>query len=527
MAARGIPLRQNIRLPKQEIMLNHPSTGRWLTRILCVSAIYISTSITLLASGYFDLSPSCRSAYQKLISLRFAEARTEIDALKRSEPDNLIGPFLENYLECAIAMLDDDEKAYRRWVRQVDKRLDRISRGDRNSPYYLYTQAEIRLQWAVLRGRYSDYLTCISDVKQGYALLEENQRRFPDFVANKKSLALLHAVVGNVPDEIRWAVKGIGGMSGTIQQGTRELEEVLAYARANPDFMFGVESMVAYSYLMLHLNNNGDVAWRTLKNGLPDPKTNPIAAFALANVGMRTGHNDEAITLLTNCPSGGVYHPFPYKYFMLGIAKIYRLDTDANVPMEQFIRIYKGSFGVKEAWQKLAWCALLRGDQQGYWSNIYQAKIQGITRADTDKAADREANSSEMPDLRLLKARLLFDGGYYQRAYDELKNGGGNTYTNHRKHNLEYYYRMGRICQKLGRHSEAMQHYQTTIDGGSTDPWYFACNAALQLGCMHEERREWAKSRTAFQRCLKIQPKEYAASLHARAKAGINRVKGK
>jgi tetratricopeptide (TPR) repeat protein len=499
------------------------TTFRWC---LVVVSLLFFTKNDLHAAGYFDLSPGVRSAYQKLISLRFVEARAELDALKRTEPDNLMTHYLDNYLECATIMLDDNETAYRRGSKNMDKRLDKISRGDRNSPYFLYCQAEIRLQWAVLRGRYSDYLACMSDVKQGYSLLEENQRRFPEFVANKKSLGLLHAAVGNVPDEAKWAIRGIGGMSGTIQQGTREMEEVLAYAKAHPDFMFGIESTVAYAYLMLHLNNQTDVAWKTMKNALPDVSTNPLAAFALANVGMRTGHNDEAIRLLENCPSGAQFHPFPYRYFMLGIAKIYRLDSDANVPMQKFVEVYKGSFGVKEAWQKLAWCSLLRDDQQGYWSNIYQAKVRGITRADTDKAADREARSSEMPDVRLLRARLLFDGGYYQRAYDELQNGG-NTYTQHRKHNLEYTYRLGRICHKMKKPAEAIKFYSQTIEAGAKEPWYFACNAAFQLGLLYEERREWANARAAFQRCLKINPEEYAASLHARAKAGVNRVKGK
>ena len=163
---------------------------------------YFLSTASLRAGGYFTISEGVRSAYQKLISLQFNDAKNSLDALKKSEPDNLTIIFIENYLECARILLDDNEEAYKAARRHMDKRLERISRGDKNSPYYLYCQAEIRLHWAVLRGRYGDYLSCVSDIKQGYSLLEENQRRFPDFAANKKSLGLLHAVVGNVPDEL-------------------------------------------------------------------------------------------------------------------------------------------------------------------------------------------------------------------------------------------------------------------------------------------------------------------------------------
>lgn len=498
---------------------------RSLLLFACCFAALLYAENTM-ATGVFELSTATRSAYEKIISLRFEEARTEIEALKKSEPNNLMPYFIENYLECASAVLNDSEDEYRRGVKKMDKRLDKLSSGDNTSPYYLYCQAEVRLQWAVLRGRYGDYLSCITNVKNSYSLLEENQRRFPDFVANKKSLGLLHAIVGNVPSEIKWAVTGLGGMKGTIQQGVGELEELLNYARYHPEFMFGIEAYVAYSYLQLHLNNKNETAWKTMTEGLKDHKTNPLAMFALANVGMRTGHNDEAIKLLEQMPTGAQYQPFPYRYFLLGIAKLYRLDTDANQALQQFLNNYKGQFGIKEAYQKLAWFQLLKNDQQGYWNYIYQAKIQGITRADTDKAADREANKGEMPDVQLLKARLLFDGGYLQRAYDLIKNNE-TQFAQYEKTQLEYLYRMGRICHKLNKSQEAINYYSQTIEKGAQKPWYFACNAALQLGLLYEDRKEWANARAAYQRAVKIDTEEYAASLHARAKAGINRVKGK
>jgi tetratricopeptide (TPR) repeat protein len=44
---------------------------------------------------------------------------------------------------------------------------------------------------------------------------------------------------------------------------------------------------------------------------------------------------------------------------------------------------------------------------------------------------------------------------------------------------------------------------------------------------IYEEKKEWATARSYYQKAIKINPEEYAASLHARAKAGLNRTKGK
>jgi|1048.fasta_scaffold02346_2 tetratricopeptide (TPR) repeat protein len=497
----------------------------YLPTILSVVLLVLSNTSTF-AAGYFSITPGVRSSYQKIINLRLTEAKFELDVLKQVEPDNLMVQFIENYWECVSALLNDNERQYHSWSRNMNKRLDKIAKGDRQSPYYLYCQAEIRLQWAVLQGRYGEYLACAWNVKQGFALLEENQRRFPFFTANKKNLGVIHALAGNIPKEVKWAVKGISGISGTIDQGVREVEEVLYYSKNNPDFLFGVESMVTYAYLQLHLNNQMENAWTTMKDVYRSTPQNPLAKLALANIAMKTARNDEAIKLLQEMPKDKVYHPLPYQYLLLGIAKLYRLDKDANQPLLTFLQLHKGQFGIKEAYQKLAWHSLLQNDPVNYWGFIYQAKIQGISRADTDKAANREANSGEMPDPILLKSRLLSDGGYFQQAY-QLLYKKGDSFSSHFKNHLEFRYRMGRICQKLGKTQEAIQYYQQTVETGAQHPWYFACNAAIQLGLIYEEKKDYEKARLYYKRANQIEPDEYAASLHARAKAGYNRVKNK
>jgi tetratricopeptide (TPR) repeat protein len=315
-------------------------------------------------------------------------------------------------------------------------------------------------------------------------------------------------------------------MDGSTAQGIHELEEVLAFAKNN-EFVFEDETVVAYAFLQLYLNNRGDIAWNTLKSSKLSPKTNPLAAFVMATVAMRNGHNDEAIRLLQESPGGGSpgpYATFHYRNYLLGLAKLRRLDNDANKSLEAFVNNFKGENGIKEAYQKLAWYHRCLDNENGYRTYMNYAKLKGAATSEGDKAALQEANRGEMPDQILLKARLLFDGGYYPRAHDLLKNNAANYAADHKK-NLEYTYRLGRIAHKMGKTQEATRLYTQTMDNGAKDPWYFACNAALQLGLLYEEIKDMVNARAAFQRCLSIKPEEYAASLHAQAKAGLGRVK--
>lgn len=471
----------------------------------------------------FNFSPLARQIYQKIFDLRFTEARASLETLKTQEPGNLIALFLENYLDFLTVLCGDKRSDYVRLVKKMNPRLAKIARGNPRSPYFLYTQAEIRLQWALLRARYGDYLSSLNEVKKAYDLLLENQRRHPGFMANRKSLGVLHALVGNIPKEYRWGIKALSGMSGTVEQGMAEMESAMAYARQH-DFVFAEETLIACAFMQLHLKNDKQRAWQTLNCGILDPKNSPLAAFALASMAIRTGRNDEAIHLLEQCPEGPAYHAFPYRYYQLGIAKLNRLDPDADRALETFTRVFAGESGLKEAYQKLAWHHLIKGNLIAYQENINLVKTRGNDRSEPDKTALREARSGEIPDVRLLKARLLFDGGYYRRAFDILKNAGAG-YTGTGKTGLEYAYRMGRITHEMGDTPAAIRYYTQTINAGAKQPWYFACNAALQLGLLYEQNKDFTAARISFRRCLDIKPDEYAGSLHARAKAGLARVR--
>ena len=493
---------------------------------LCLSAMFLlGISTTTRAGKYYDFSPRANNAYQNILSLRLTEARYDLDQMRLFEQDNLIYYYLESYLDFLTVFVNDNKSEYNRMLAKRDNRLGALAMGDIKSPYNLYTQAEVRLQWAYLQGRYGNYMGSLSDIKQAYALLEENQRRFPWFVANKKSLGILHALVGNVPEDYKWVIRTLGGMNGTTEQGVRELEEVLQYAKSNT-YQFEEETLICYAMLQLFLNNQQEKAWTTLKTSKLNPTYTPLAAYAMATVAMRTGKNDEAIKLLQEMPAGANYAPFHHRNFLLGVAKLRRLDTDAYKPLQDFLNNFKGSNTVKEAYQKLAWFHLLSDNPSGYQTYINYAKIKGADHAEPDQAALREAKKGEIPDPLLLRARLLFDGGYYQRAFDLLKNAGGQ-YQNQHKLNLEYRYRLGRIAQKLGKSAEAIQYYQQTINSGSKDPWYFACNAALQLGQIYEGQKNYTAARLAYKQCLGMQPEEYATSLHAQAKSGLQRCEKK
>lgn len=485
-------------------------------------SIFLSSS-QLFAANSYEFTPNVKKAYDCALSLRFQEARSTILLVKLEDPDNLMVYYIENYIDFFTVFINEDEEEFNALEKNKDYRLNRIKQGNIDSPYYLYLQAEIKLQWALARTKFEEYFTAFTEVRSAYKLLTKNQTLYPDFIANKKSLGMLHALVGTVPDSYKWGVKLLGGMDGTIEQGQQEIKEVIDYSRRN-DFIFEEETMVLYTFLMLHLKNQDEMAWDIISSGKLSCKDNPLACFALANVAMRTGKNDKAIEILQNRPTGGQFISFHYLDFMLGLAKLYRQDADADYYINRFVSKFKGRNYIKEAYQKLAWYNLLKGNVSGYYLNIALCRSKGGKTIEADKNALKEAKLGELPDKTLLKARLLFDGGYYQRAYNVL-NKKSKKILQEKKFQLEYTYRLGRITHKLKRLAEAIIYYQKTIDTGRKESYFFACNAALQIGHIYEDLNQSEKAKEYYKLCISLKPDEYRNGLHQKAKAGLNRLK--
>lgn len=477
----------------------------------------------MYAIGRFDFSSSVRMAYEKAMSLRLAEATAQIAQVRSTEPNNLMVCYVDNYVDCLRVFVGEEKSDYDRLKKNEEKRLDILRGGDSNSPYYLFTQAQVRLLWAMNKAKYGDYLGAFNGASTAFEQLEKNQKKFPDFMPNKMSLGVLHAVVGSIPDNYKWGLKLVSGMNGTVEQGQRELEDVIRYAKTN-DFAFEQEAIVMYAFLVLHLNNQPESAWAIVNSSKLKPRENMLAAFALSNVAMRTGRNDKAIEVLQNRPTGGAYLTFHYLDYMMGLAKMYRGDADADVYIRRFVTQFKGRNYIKEAYQRLAWQDLLRGSFKDYKGWMLSALTMGRADVGGDKNALNEAKSGIAPEPTLLRARLYFDGGYYQKAFDFLKTKNENSFSD-LSQKLEYSYRMGRILQMLKKPNDAIPYYDKTIQNGKAAKFYFACNAALQLGLIYEAAGQKAKSAEFYRYCLALNPDDHADALHAKAKSGLSRVK--
>lgn len=488
-----------------------------LLLVLALTALF--TPYGRSQSFTYTLTGECRKAYDYIFELRFDEAQRILDAEMARQPENLMPVFLENYIDFLALFIAEEDALWAEREANKSTRLNLIRKGDKDSPYYLYTQAEIHMQWAFSRIKYGEYVKAFLEVRKAYKMLQDNAARFPGFKPNLKSLGILHTLLGAIPDKYKLGAKVLG-MEGSIPQGLSELATVLE----DKNFVFREEALIMYALLQLHLNKNETEAWKVISNQGLRPESNLLHCFAASSVAMYTGRNDDMIRLLENRPKGPQYFPFPYLDFYLGLAKLHRLDADADVYFKKYLEAYKGKNYIKEAYRKLAWHALIHGNKGRYNYYLQMCLLDGQAVSDEDKSALAEAKSGRTPHLGLLKARLLFDGAYYDKALVEIGRINASNLLDD-WHRIEYYYRKGRIMDELGRADEARQAYEYTIEHGGHLPTFFSANACIKLGLLYERQGRKELAAEYYNKALTFRDHEYLNSIEAEARAGLNRIK--
>lgn len=473
------------------------------------------------SQGYFESNASIAEAYKLVSTLQMDAARAKIEEIKLLEPDNLLVYHIENYIDFFTIFINEDENEFRRLEKNKKIRLEKIGEGDKSSPYYLFTKAEINLQWATARIKFNQKFDAAREIYRAYKFLEDNQKKFPHFIENKKSLSIIHALGESIPGVLRKVM----GVKGSIEQGTNEIREVVEYSKKN-DFIFKDESYAIYAYILFYQNNKKHEAYKLLSEAHLDHTQSPLLCFLKANIAQKTGHNVEALKILEERPKGDSFMAFPYLDFMYGKFKLYELDPGAKEYMLKFLEEFKGHHFIKEAYQKLAWYEIVTNeDVVAYKKYMKLCMEKGYDLVDEDKQALKESKDNEIPNATLLRVRLLFDGGYYARAYNLLIQKAYLFVNEGSVETLEFNYRMGRLSQELKNYPDAIKYYILTINDGESLKSFMACNAALQIGLIFEEQQKHSQAKKYFDLCLDISPKRYKASLHQKANSGLDRIK--
>ena len=463
-----------------------------------------------------------QKTYTHIINLEFDAAKQLISLEQTNNASNGFIQLHENYIDFLTVLIGEDYAYFEKTENQKAIRIDLLEDNDENSPYYLYSQAEIHLQWAFARLKFEDYITAAYEFVKAYYLLEENSELYPDFVLNKKGLGLLYSLLGAVPDQYNW-ILNLAGLQGSIDLGLSELNIVLDAAETE---MYQNEVLFLVSFLQINLTNNNELCQGYLDRIGEKYTNNYLLNFAAARLSYNLGQNDLTLQILENRPSTVNKYPFHYLDYLLGMSYLYKLEYEKSEQyFNRFLDNFKGNNYIKSAYHKLALIADLQYNSEKKIIYFKKAIHEGSASIDEDKVALKDAKQNYITHPILLKGRLLYDGGYYPLALAELQQIENPHYFSNSSNHIEYWYRLARIKAKLNvKYLDVISNYQKAFNLGKETSTYFAPMSALQIGLIYEKQNDTKLAAIYFEKCLTLSNFDYERGIHQKAKAGIERV---
>lgn len=466
----------------------------------CLSASLSAASPPLPAPArpYFRFETAERQIYWQLLNFRFAAARS---AVKRIPADNLIRIYLENWADVLEIIGNLDKKLYESKVPLREERLRQIARSDKNSPYHLFLQAEIRLQWALAQAVFEEPLSAALNIRKAFQLLHANAALYPGFEGNRKSLGVLQVVLGSVPPQYEWLLS-LWGLSGDAAKGFRLLSEVAA-----GNSPYAPEARI---WLLLLKSRNGE-------EPPPIPADTYPGKWLWAVAFRKAGNGEKALQLFSDLPADAPS--------LLCLEKATALLNSGNCEealrwLDLFEDKHRGEDLLKDAQLKRFWCFWLQNREPEARAALQKLKNTGRTRTEADKNAAYFAALNPLPDKRLVKARLLTDGGYTE-ASDKILQTVDLRLLN-QSDRCEYRYRLARNAHRAGKLAEALLHYEACLQQAADAEFYFLANAALQAGIIcRDYRQDKEKARRYFFQAMKYQRHPYKKSIDRKAKEAL------
>ena len=482
---------------------------------LSASRRELPREITTAPATSEALPPVARRAYAELLKLKVSACRQLLAAAPPGAPGTLLVADCADFTELIISQ---DAGLYEAGLAAQAARLAALERAPAGA-LRDYAQSEIRLHQALAQLVFHHEVRGAWNLRQAVLLTQAVARRYPTFLPARKSLGLSQFGIGSLPEGYHWFLRLLG-LSGSVEEGLRNL----SLAAAQPHD-FQTESQLLQALIREAYYNKGDESLALTGRLAREQPDNLLFSYLVISLNKRQHHGDEALAAYRIRPVGPAYLPLPLLDHLAGDLLLYRGEYEASIAENQrFLHEYRGEYYRKDAAFKLYLAAWLSGAPaapvEAYRQLINRA---GPLTIEEDAYAQRFYHDAQPLNPVLTRARLQTDGGYYVQALSTLQLFRP-TATMPGRDQLEAPYRRARVWQGLGRPDSARADYLRALRRSAAlgePPYYFAPQAALQLGYLAQAAGQRAAAKAYFEQAIAYPRHEYKNSTDQKAKLAL------
>lgn len=484
-----------------------------LTSVFC---LLISTT-----QAAYQFTPLCQEAMQKILDLKFKDARLLIESERKAHPDNGYVIFLEHYSEAIELIITEEPSLYKQFIDHLDSRLNEMDALDEGAADFNWLKAEMLFHAGLAQIKFGTRISGVAKIFNSYRIIRDHRKEYPDFWQNQKLTGIYNIIFDNIPGFMRWAAD-MFGLSGNSDLGIYQLKQYCEVSGKTPGLAEEAILVTGLAYKLIRQEKEGLHFIQQQNSGILQ---NTLVKYLYAITATYNYQNDLALKLLGEIHQQDLQAPFYSLDYLTGRCKLNHLEPDADIYLKRYLETYPGLDYKKDICNRLSYFYLLRWDMEGY--RHYQTMIDSVGQdlRERDQEAILERQSGIIPHTGLLKARLLFDGGYFEEALKEMDKVD-NTSLEKKSYWLEYYYRLGRINQLLGRMEQAIGFLTLSYNSGKSQPYTFATRSAFSLGKIYEEKQDYRNAALWYERCVDVFSETHTTEgVKDAAEKGIKRAK--
>ena len=432
-------------------------------------------------SGQYVVNDRCLDAWEKMINMEVKTAKKIILEELQENPSNYYAYYLDQTNEFIRIMANPSEEAYSRFLVNFELRREIMDDKETTSPYYEACESDMTLQTGILNTLYGDKLSGVRKSYKAYRLTYDNLDTYPDFMMSIKNDGFFNVSLSNLPPFVRWAVSFFGVKSDQ----KKGFGLLFNYFLAEKDIRGLNGAAVLYIVNAFKINRDPESAYKFIQSLDSSIRSYRLIRYFYANTAYRAGHNEEALQVFRKFDLKGVEMTFPYYDYMMARILIRRLDPEAINYLEKYLQLTRNDNYLKEINHYIALYWLINGDRKKF---EYYRKVTctvGREVQERDREAMYDCKLDYLPDAGLVKARLLMDGGYFEKA-DSVLNTCKPSMEAIIPYQLEYALLQGRYYDHKGMKKAAVTQLKKVIRLGKDEDYYFASDAALRLGFIYK-----------------------------------------
>ncbi len=451
-------------------------------------------------------------AYEEVLKLNFSTSNSilsnstekfEATEAYIKSSNYFINVMLNNYND---DVLENDSISYY---------LDIVNSSDIDSPWINYFQVEMLTMSSLINVRLDNKMASAYNIYKASKITKSTIKKYSGFAPMKTLHGFQLCTFSQIPDNYK-SIASLFGIEGNYQQGITEIENSIE------NIGVGIIKDKSKFISVFSKKEFGKIDSIRISSSINSYKLYPVMIYYEAYLLYKDAKISETKNLLADTENTW-QNKFNYLNYFAGKMLIFSIDYSAKKYFYKFLENTKTDNFKQSTYRYLAYLELLESNTEKYNKFVETIKSNDFTfQSESDKSAINEVSSITNP--KLIKSQLLFDGGYYSIAREELLSSPKTEICHSESDFIIYYYRLGSIRYKLNETDLAIDNFEKCTKFNFNNKFHYQANAYLHLGELYLTLGDKEKSKQNLYKCLELNGFPYSYGIHGKAKKVLENI---